>query len=372
VQEPAGIRMLARLAAMSRDCGDEEAAQRHFARAAALAEAYLPVDHPVAAQVAALAAAPADAAHQCEESPAGAPGPVAHGASAEPPVDPPAMAAMNADWWPPEQDAAPPDEEPAPRRDKDPRRSGEPVPADAPEPGNGGHAIMPGAPLPRTEPAPLPLPALAGRPVSRGHLAAPRRMPIPGQVPFDEPVPQPVAQPAPHLEPQPVGAPAHYLPAYTETPPPDDEPARPRWATAALAAGLAVLGVAGGWFAATRLVDGDDGSVPPAAPAAATSAPASPTGPAAPAEVTLRDAYDSVTLSWRYPGGAEGPVLVAGGRTGEQQRAFQTLAPGTTTYTVYGLAERADYCFTVAVVYSADSVARSTPVCTTRTLRSPG
>jgi hypothetical protein len=380
VQEPAGIRMLARLAAMSRDCGDEEAARRHFTRAAALAEAYLPADHPVAAQVAALAAAPADAAHPCEESPAGAPGPVAHGAPAHPPVDPPAMAAMDADWWPPEQDAAPPAEHVASRGDEERHRSGEPERAEPPAPGAGGHAITPGAPLPRTDGAPLPLPALASRPVSRGHLAAPRRMPIPGQVPFHEPAPppapQPAPQPAPHSAPQPAqqpaGAPAHHLPAYAEMPPPDGAPDRPRWATAALAAGLAVLGVAGGWFAATRLVDGGDGSVPPAAPAAATSAPASPAVAAAPAEVTLRDTYDSVTLSWRYPGGAEGPVLVAGGRTGEQQRAFQTLAPGTTSYTVYGLAERADYCFTVAVVYSADSVARSAPVCTARTPRSPG
>jgi hypothetical protein len=163
----------------------------------------------------------------------------------------------------------------------------------------------------------------------------------------------------------------HHAPAYP-APLPDDEPGRSRWATASLAAGLAVLGVAGGWFAATRLV-GDDADRPasPAAPASATAGPASPTGPVAPAGVTLRDAYDSVTLSWRYPGGAEGPVLVAGARAGEQQRAFQTLAPGTTSYTVYGLAERADYCFTVAVVYSADSVARSAPVCTARTPRSP-
>jgi hypothetical protein len=145
------------------------------------------------------------------------------------------------------------------------------------------------------------------------------------------------------------------------------ESTRSRWATASFAAGLAVLGVAGGWFAASSLIADDEDRTPPTAPVAdASPAPSSPAGPAAPAGLTLRDGFDSVTLVWRYPNGAEGPVLVAGGRTGEQQRAFQTLAPGTTTYTVYGLAERADYCFTVAVVYSTDSVARSTPACTSR------
>jgi hypothetical protein len=59
-------------------------------------------------------------------------------------------------------------------------------------------------------------------------------------------------------------------------------------------------------------------------------------------------------------------VLISGGRTGQEARAFQQLPAGSADYVVYGLNERADYCFTVAVVYSADSVAASPSVCTRR------
>jgi hypothetical protein len=82
--------------------------------------------------------------------------------------------------------------------------------------------------------------------------------------------------------------------------------------------------------------------------------------------VTLRDARDSVTLQWTYPAGAEGPVLISGGRTGQEQRAFQQLPSGSADYVVYGLNERADYCFTVALVWSTEEVAAAAPVCTSR------
>jgi hypothetical protein len=87
---------------------------------------------------------------------------------------------------------------------------------------------------------------------------------------------------------------------------------------------------------------------------------------AAPVGVKLRDAADSVTLEWTYPGGAEGPVLISGGRSGQAQRAFQQLPAGSATYVVYGLNDRANYCFTVSVVYAADRVSEAPPVCTTR------
>jgi hypothetical protein len=329
VHEAAGIRMLARLAAMSRDCGDEAAARRHFARAGALAEAYLPAAHPVAAQAAALAAAPADATHPCQVAPAA---PTQRAAEDGP------------QWWPPEQDA-------------------EPTP--------------PGEPGGRAEPT-REVRALTGRPMSRGHLAAPRRISMAGQPPFAEALAEPAGA---HHPPRPPAGPplaAPQAPPARPAPAPYEEPyeqpyeqpehTRSRWATASFAAGLAVLGVAGGWFAANSLIGDDrDRTTPPAAPVAGTSAaPRSPAGPAAPGGLALRDGFDSVTLVWTYPSGAEGPVLVAGGRTGVQRQALQTLAPGTTTLTMYGLDERADYCFTVAVVYSTDSVARSAPVCTSR------
>jgi hypothetical protein len=102
-----------------------------------------------------------------------------------------------------------------------------------------------------------------------------------------------------------------------------------------------------------------------APPAPSPSAP--PTNAAvAPAGVTLRDNRDSVSLTWRYPKGSEGPVLISGGRTGQEQRAFQQLPAGTTDYVVYGLNRQNNYCFSVAVVYTVDQVAASEAVCTKR------
>jgi hypothetical protein len=80
----------------------------------------------------------------------------------------------------------------------------------------------------------------------------------------------------------------------------------------------------------------------------------------------LQDNRDSVSLTWTYPKGAEGPVLISGGRAGQEQRAFQQLPAGATNYVVYGLNEQSDYCFTVAVVYSVDQVAASPRLCTNR------
>jgi hypothetical protein len=86
----------------------------------------------------------------------------------------------------------------------------------------------------------------------------------------------------------------------------------------------------------------------------------------APTDVKLQDNRDSVSLTWRYPKGSEGPVLISGGRTGQEQRAFQQLPAGTTDYVVYGLNRQNNYCFSVAVVYTVDQVAASKAVCTKR------
>ena len=149
---------------------------------------------------------------------------------------------------------------------------------------------------------------------------------------------------------------------------------RPLVIAAALLAGLVVAGAA----VLPRLGDDDPDGAGTAAPTAAaasatTAAPAAPAAtptsaaPAAPpTDIALRDNRDSVTLEWRYPAGSEGPVLISGGRAGQDQRAFQQLPAGTGNYVVYGLNEGADYCFTVAVVYSVESVASSKSVCTKR------
>jgi hypothetical protein len=102
------------------------------------------------------------------------------------------------------------------------------------------------------------------------------------------------------------------------------------------------------------------------APQQSASAGARPGAGAPPQRVRLQDNRDSVSLTWIYPKAAEGPVLISGGRAGQEQRAFQQLPAGTTNYVVYGLNEQTDYCFTVAVVYSVDHVAASRPLCTNR------
>jgi hypothetical protein len=94
------------------------------------------------------------------------------------------------------------------------------------------------------------------------------------------------------------------------------------------------------------------------------SAPVTAAG--APADLRLRDNRDSVSLDWDYPKGAEGPVLISGGRQGAGTSAFQTLPAGSTNYVVYGLNEGLDYCFTVAVAYTTNKVAASAPLCTHR------
>ncbi|MGW4461964.1 tetratricopeptide repeat protein [Micromonospora sp. NPDC004704] len=113
----------------------------------------------------------------------------------------------------------------------------------------------------------------------------------------------------------------------------------------------------------------------PSGPAAGTTPEATAPGPVAapqvspgapPTALAIRDSRDSVSLTWIYPPGAEGPVVVSAGRTGQEPRAIYELAPGTTNFIVYSLNRNTDYCFTVAVVYSVDLVGRTKPVCTNR------
>ena len=142
---------------------------------------------------------------------------------------------------------------------------------------------------------------------------------------------------------------------------------QPLWLIGVIVAGILV---AAGAVAAT-LPRGDDAAIPgPASSVPISSAPppsasASPTS-AAPENLKIKDNRDSVSLTWSYPEDAEGPVLISGGRAGQEQRAFQQLPAGTTDYVVYGLNNAQDYCFAVAVVYDTDRVAASKPVCTNR------
>jgi hypothetical protein len=151
---------------------------------------------------------------------------------------------------------------------------------------------------------------------------------------------------------------------------PDQRPSRQPFVLAAVvAAGIAVAAA----IVAATLPRDEGGAVaepagqPTASAPVATTASVTPSSTAAaPDAVKLRDNRDSVSLTWRYPKGAEGPVLISGGRAGQERRAFQQLPAGTNDYVVYGLNPRNDYCFTVAVVYTVDQVAASPAVCTNR------
>jgi hypothetical protein len=163
------------------------------------------------------------------------------------------------------------------------------------------------------------------------------------------------------------------LPVYV----PRSEPASSRRPFVLAAILVAVVGVAAAVLA-VALPRGDADTPAPVTPAPAGSSAPAASGPAAsapagaaaaagaPANVVLRDNRDSVTLTWTYPKDSEGPVLISGGRAGQDRRAFQQLPAGSADYVVYGLNEQLDYCFTVAVVHSTDDVATSAPICTAR------
>ncbi len=66
---PSGIKMLARLGAMQRDCGQFAEAHDNLALARELCRQHLPADDPLATQVAALARAAANPDHACADNP---------------------------------------------------------------------------------------------------------------------------------------------------------------------------------------------------------------------------------------------------------------------------------------------------------------
>lgn len=289
---PAGIKMLARLGSMERDCGRREA-REHLVLAGELCARHLPGDHALARQVAALNRAPGSATHRCTSAAPGVTGP-------SPGVTELPRAAGVTRLPGAEQFG----------RGADDRRL--PVPVHAAGPPTSRH------------------PFVVAAVVTAGALLAATAVAVtlPGDT--DTTAPRAGATTSPGAT-SPGTAPA--------VPPAGTPSAAPAPSTAAVTS---------------------------AAPAPATTPTAADAVGPAPSEVKLRDGGDSVALDWTYPGGAEGPVLISGGRTGQQPRAFQQLPAGSADYVVYGLNERADYCFTVSVVYSAEGIAASPSVCTQR------
>jgi hypothetical protein len=423
--QPAGIRMLAKLGAMERDCGRYTKSHQHFALAQELCRTRLAPDHPLVTRLAALPRAAPDPDHQCavEDSEglvaeAGTPTPrspyvngavphqrepsdAARHAAPEPapPTEvyderPDLLDAYASEPYSPAADPAwPPPEDDPTWAEADDRAAGAGRYADRTDHPDAAREPMP---EPMTEPFPEPEPRRAAEP--EPHQAAePVAAPMPHPEPAVEPVveiprvgpehlppeweteqrifsPQGGTSPGAALarRPPPPSGPAETLPAPYVPPPPR------RLLPVVVAGVLIVLLGAAAVIAGFALVDeqrppatGD--TRPPATttapPAAATRAP-TPPPPAAPGtppgRVTLADAGDSVTLRWTYPAGAEGPVVVSAGQAAQPPRAIQELPAGTASYVVYGLPPGTDYCFVVSVVYSTQTIGRAAPVCTKR------
>ncbi|MET7472057.1 tetratricopeptide repeat protein [Micromonospora sp. NPDC005686] len=349
---PSGIKMLAKLGAMERDCGRYADSHEHLTLAEELCRLHLDTDDPLAAQVAGLARAAADPDHVC----------------------------------------------PAPAPEPPPARTAPVVPAARVPPATEGpHDLPPYSPPALDDPVEAPLYHPPGRAAEVAHVPTPRAAPEADGDAFDDypwPPDRPAEQPwrpgADPLPPAVVGladdepdgvrrvppppeAPSRYLPVHVPRPPAAPRRARPWLPLVVLGVAVALLLGTIAVIAGVSRVDDGRGTPPPASSAPQpTSAGPPPTTPAAaapgtpPGRFTLTDRRDSIVLSWTYPAGAEGPVVVAGGRAGQPQGTFATLPAGSADYIAYGLDRTTDYCFTVALVWSTDTVARTGPVCTTR------
>jgi hypothetical protein len=112
-----------------------------------------------------------------------------------------------------------------------------------------------------------------------------------------------------------------------------------------------------------------DTAVDPSDPTSTPSA----NRPPAPTDVKLVDNGGSVTLTWADPSGGQVGFIVAGGRDGTPSAPVQSLEPGHTRTTIYGLRTDVNYCYTVAAVWSSATISVSSRTCTHRlsTTRTP-
>lgn len=357
---PSGIKMLARLGAMQRDCGQFAEAHDNLALARELCRQHLPADDPLAAQVATLARAAANPDHACADDP-----PTAR----DTPVVVPAARVPPHREGPADSDYRPP----------------------APPPPHTGTAAGGSVPNPR-----MPADEAVG---STGTRWPREPASEPSSYTTDTPVPPSVVglaggmeeqsgvyrlrRPDAHAPRDPYAPLEPYRPSRLLPVPVHRAPSaqRNRLVPVLVAGVVVVLLGAAAVIAGVARVDGNDEPAPPPAsgsPSAASPASTAPAGtpPASagdaappgspPSAVTLRDTRDSIALNWAYPAGSEGPVVIAGGRTGQDRNVFATLPAGTTSYVIYALNRTNDYCFTVAVVWSTDTVASSEQVCTRR------
>ncbi|MEU1589066.1 tetratricopeptide repeat protein [Micromonospora sp. NPDC005710] len=381
---PSGIKMLARLGGMQRDCGQFAEAHDNLALARELCRQHLPADDPLAAQVAALARAAANPNHACSDDPPTARDtPVVPAARVPPPDDGPAESGYHPPAAATHQGGAVPN----------PR-----LPSDETVGSTGGRwstePVDEPSPYPTDPPVPPSVVGLAGgteeQPgVYRLHRPATPTDPYASPGPYASPDPHSPSNPYPPSDPysqaEPYGpvepyTPSRLLPVPVHRAPPEQ---RNRLVPVLVAGVVVVLLGAAAVIAGVARVDGDDEPTPPPASASSTAGASASTAPAPngaaptsaaaaappgtpPSAVTLRDTRDSIALKWTYPAGSEGPVVIAGGRTGQTHNIFATLPAGTTSYVIYALNRTNDFCFTIAVAWSTDTVARSKQVCTSR------
>ncbi|WP_433232035.1 tetratricopeptide repeat protein [Micromonospora sp. CA-248260] len=461
-----GIKMLARLGAMQRDCGRFDEAHDNLALARELARQHLAADDPLARQVAALARAAADPDHVCDDEPTPErDAPVVPAARTPPPAEgPPDLSAWSAGVVPADEaypptvpgQRLPPDDTGYPQGTGRPTAFGHPAgfgppdqptgagyptrdgtghpggtgyPATSDRPAASGYPTTPGYPAASGHPSTSDYPAASGYPTTSDHQAAPGH-PSTSDYPATSETsagsgysatsdhsagsgysarsgwggddghwpPEsatttagsgvtgdrrefPYAPPPGHPGQEAAGVrrvvpaeppvdPSRLLPVLVprrHAPPP-----RRPGAVPLVAVGVAVvlLGAVAVIAGVSQVGSSDD--PPPVAPSGATPTAATPNAvpPASPGtppgKVTLRDRPDGITLTWTYPAGSEGPVILSAAKAGQDPRPFQTLPPGTDNFVVHGLDRTTNYCFTVAVVWSTDVVARAKRICTTR------
>jgi hypothetical protein len=356
---PAGIKMLARLGAMERECGLDTEAAEHLALAGELSARHLPADHPLARQAAALVAGKPSGRHTCGRRDTGGrpfrPFPrrptVADPAGARPAAFP-----AHAPGQPPPDDRP---TDPAgtvyPAHD-DPDQFDDEMPPDNRATDPNGTVYQ--QPLYLSDVHRLP-----GDPTGR-HARADTPPPLPGNRAPDY---------GEDGRPLPVGT----ARSSTLTDPPNSRrlPARSGRARAGHPLLLATL-LAGGVAAAAAAVilalpGADQAATPPAQPTTATTTTGAQSltatsDPGSPQNVVLRDDGPSVTLQWDYPADATGEVLVTVARSDRPPVTVAELPSGAGDYVVYSLSERYDYCITVAIRRDEQRIAAAAPVCTAR------
>jgi hypothetical protein len=148
-------------------------------------------------------------------------------------------------------------------------------------------------------------------------------------------------------------------------------PGRSRTLLVALVAvGLVALASVGAatitWLAARHARVAATAPTPQPSPSATAAQPSPSPSLPAPTGLQVSDEGSTVSLAWQDPAGGTVPFMIAGGHAGETLRAFQSVQPGVTSYTVRGLNPKLDYCFTVIAVYGTDRIGTSDLACTSR------